>query len=440
MSALKARLGRVARSLPFRLVFAFAIVAFHLAAMTRVGRERLDYKFNESPDQAPVLQGAHGEGPLMQWDRLIVSRWDAVHYMGLGMRGYRFCKSKEELRPGESPDANPSCQLHFYPGYGLIGAAVASVLHVPIDYALFGVSMAACVALALMWTGKAMTDALGTDNAYLSFVLLNVFTSGFILVTIETEPCLMALSMGAFTCVARRWWLPAALLAGAASAIRITGVATGFSVCAVLLVTALRDHPRPGLPWLKTGALMAISGWGAIALLIFFGVRFGDPLAYAHSYEREYHMHASLSQVLFPDGRVLNQSIWAEPNDGLFVAAALLWFALGHRAGLRRFRVEGQVYWYTLYFATVGISLFGSVGNAFGGGARYMIAALPLFFAMAGVMRHKPVLLLLWLFMSTAHYYNTGICFYESQNRGDRFQRCGFARSFRTEELKAGRP
>jgi hypothetical protein len=440
MSAFKTRLGRVARSLPFRLVFALAIVAFHLVAMARLGRERLDYKFNESPDHAPMLLGAHGEGTIQEWDRLIVSRWDAQHYMGLGMRGYRFCKDKSELRPGEFPDSNPACQLHFYPGYGFLGAAVARVLQVPIDYALFGVSMVACAAIALMWTGKAMTDALGTDNAYLSLILMNAFTSAFILVTIETEPVLLALSMGAFVCLARRRWLAAALLAGAASAIRITGVATGFAVCAALLVTTLRDHPRPGPAWLKSVTLMAISGWGVLTIMTYFAVRFGDPMAYAHSYEREYHTHASLSQALFPDGRLLMQSLWAEPNDGVFLAAALLWFALGHRAGLGRFSVEGQAYWYTLYFATVGISAVGSVANAFGGAARYVLAALPLFFAMAAVMRHKPVVLALWLFMSLTHYYNGGICMYESQSRGDRAQRCTFARSFRSDDIKAGRP
>jgi hypothetical protein len=55
-------------------------------------------------------------------------------------------------------------------------------------------------------------------------------------------------------------------------------------------------------------------------------------------------------------------------------------------------------------------------------------------------LRGKPAALAIWLFLSLAHYYNGGICHYESQHRGDRGQRCGFARYFRSEELKATRP
>lgn len=440
MFGVRAWLGRVARTLPFRIAVALSIIAFHLAAMTHLGRERLGMQFNASPDNPPGFQGGRLDAGLERWDRLIVSRWDAAHYIALGLRGYRFCKDKAQLAPGEPPDSNGACQLHFYPGYPLLGAAVAAALKLPMDYALFGVSLVACFALSLMWTGRAMTRGLGVDKAYLSLFLLNVYSAAFIQIAIHTEGMLMALTMAAFVAMARRWWFAAALAAGAASAIRITGVGVGFAFCAAILVATLRDHPRPGLPWVKAGALMAVSGWGVMALMGYYWVRFGDPLVYAHSYQREYHHTANLWSTLFPDGRVLIQSIWAEPNDGVFLAAALLWFALGHRAGLRRFTLEGQVYWYVIYFGLVGISMVGSVDNAFSGCDRYMLTVLPLFFAMAGVMRHKPVVLALWIFMSATHYYNGEICFYESQRMGDRGPRCGFARNWRSEDLMHGKP
>jgi hypothetical protein len=425
-------------SLPFRLAFAAAIVAFHVVMLTRLGETRLGYKFNEAPGEAPALPNPGADMAPQRWDRLIVSRWDAQHYMAIGMRGYRFCKSKAQLRPGEMPDNGASCQLHFYPTYGFMGAAVVAATHVPIDYALFGISVAACVALTLMWTGKEITTPLGVGGAYLSLVLLNLFSTGFILVTIETEPCLMALSMGAFVCFQRRWLLPAALLAGAATAIRITGVATGFAFCAALLALTVEEHPRPSAAWARSALLMALSGWGILTLMGYYWARFGDPLIYAHSHEQAFQHSIGFWKTLFPEGRVLMQSLWAEPNDGMILAAVLLWFALGHREGLARFTREAQVFWYTLFFGIVAISMIGSVDYAFGGSARFMVTVLPVFFAMAGVMRKRPAVLALWLYMSTAHYYSGSMCFYESQRHPDRLHRCGFARFFRTEDIQGG--
>ncbi len=440
MFPLKVRLERLAQTLPFRIVVALAILAFHVAAMAHLGRDRLGLAFNASPNDPPAFHDDKPDQRIDRWDRLIVSRWDAEHYIGLGMRGYRFCKDKSQLRPGEAPDSGGPCQLNFYPGYPFLGAALVAALHLPIDCALFGVSMAACFALTLMWTGRTMTRALGVDKAYLALALLNIYSGAYILVTIETEPALMAFTMGAFLCMQRRWWLAGALLAGAASAIRITGVSAGFAFCAAILVVTLREHPRPSLAWAKSVGLMALSGWGVMALMGYFGYRFGDPLAYAHAYQRAYHHTANVWSAFLPDGRLLIQSIWAEPNDGIFLAAALLWFALGHRAGLSRFTREAQFYWYTLYFALMGITMIGSVDNAYGGCQRYTLTVLPLFFAMAAVLRRRPAALVLWAFMSFTHYYNGGMCFYESQRMGDRGQRCTFARNWRSEDLMNGKP
>jgi hypothetical protein len=422
------RLARLAQTLPFRLVVALVIVALHVFTMAHFGRERLGYPFNAAPGQPPALPSPKTDVAPERWDRLVVSRWDAQHYMALGMRGYRYCKERSQLRPGENPDDGAACQLHFYPTYGFLGAAVVAVTHAPIDYALFGISVFACIALTLMWTGKEITTPLGVGGAYLSLALLNSFTTGFVLVTIETEPCLMALTMGAFVCFQKRWLLPAALLAGAASAIRVTGVAAGLAFSAALFASTLREHPRVSVAWAKTAALVALSGWGLLALMGYYGVRFGDPLIYAHAHEAAYQHSVGLLKTLFPDGRTLMQSLWVSGNSGVFLAAALLWFALGHREGLRRFSFEAQVFWYTLFFAIVGISMVGSVDYSFGGSSRFMLTVLPLFFAMAGVMRRRPVVLALWVYLSAAHYYNGSICYYESQRLADRQQRCGFTK------------
>jgi hypothetical protein len=350
------------------------------------------------------------------------------------------CKAREQLGPGEHPDDDKRCELDFYPTYGWIGRGVMWATHLPIDYSLFAVSLVASFAFLLMWTSRTMIDGLGVAATYLSLVLFNAFTSGFTLVTVQTEPCLLALTLGAFLCLGRRWLLLGAVLAGAATAIRVSGVATGFAYCAALVVLTLREHPRPSSAWLTRAALLPLSGWGIMLLMGFYWHRFGDALIYAHAHERAFKYSVSLARVIFPDGRLLMQSIWAEPYEGLILASALLWFALGHRNGLARFPRDAKAFWYVLFFGVVGISMYGSAGCAYCGNSRYMLTALPIFFAMAALMMRRPVLLGLWLLMSTAHYYDGSLCFYVSQRHPERIERCSFPRHYRSWDIADGKP
>ena len=432
---MRSRLAALALTLPFRMVVAVAILSVHLAMATHLGHERFGYHFNDAPDSAPQFHQPAREPAPQHWERLVVSRWDSQHYIALGLRGYKACKSKSELLPGEHPDDNWACELNFYPTYGFLGAAVVAVSHLPMDYALFGISLAAGFVFILMWTGKAMVDGLGVANSYLSLLLLNVFSTGYGLVTLQTDCLFMALTLGTFVCLRKQWLAMGALTAGAATAIRISGVATGFAFCAWIVTVTWREGARPSRVWAWRGLLMALSGSGIMALMGYYAWRFGDPLIYSHAHGRSYHHAPDLMRIFVPDGRLLIQSIWAEPNEGLALVATLLWFALGHRAGLARFSAEAQAFWYALYFGIVGISMIGSSEYAYGGFSRYAVTVLPLFFAMAGVLRRKPVALALWLVMSSMHYYNGSLCFYVGQLHPERLQRCGFARYFRSDEL-----
>ncbi len=440
LSSVGQRLRVLAVWLPFRLVLAVAILATHLALMSHLGHERFDYPFNSAPNAAPALPPPGTDGVFANWNRLLVSRWDAQHYLAIGLRGYSGCKPRGKLLPGEFPDDLPACQLNFYPTYGFLGRAAARVTHAPIDWAMFGLSLLASVIFILMWTGKEMVEGLGLAQTYLSLLLFNTFTTGFTLVTVQTEPITMALTLGSFVCLRKRWFVLGSILAGGATAMRISGVATGFAFCAALLVVTWRDGRARKATWVGRALLLPLSGWGIIGLMTYYAWRFGDPLIYSHAHARAYHHTIAFTRALIPDGRLLLQSIWAEPNDGLFLAAALLWFALGHRAGLARFSVEAQVFWYTLFFGIVGISVIGSADLAYAGNTRYMLLVLPLFFAMAALMRRKPVLLGLWLLMSTAHYYNGSLCVYVGQNNPQLDHRCNFPKYYRTVDLARGLP
>ncbi|HEX3343433.1 MAG TPA: hypothetical protein VHS09_02620, partial [Polyangiaceae bacterium] len=235
MSDLRRIAARVAVSLPFRVAVAAACLLFHITMMTRVGRERFQYKFNEAPGRAPVFHHPESDAKPENWDRLVVARWDAQHYEAIALRGYSTCKDRSQLQSGDYPDDDRTCELDFYPTYGWVGAVVMKVTHLPVDYALYAVSLSASFLFLLLWTSRTMIDGLGLGLTYLSLLLLNLFDTAYTLVTVQTEPCVMVLTLGAFLCLRKRWLLVGALAAGAATSIRISGVATGFAYCAGLL-------------------------------------------------------------------------------------------------------------------------------------------------------------------------------------------------------------
>jgi len=153
--------------------------------------------------------------------------------------------------------------------------------------------------------------------------------------------------------------------------------------------------------------------WGQLALMAYHAHRFGDPLTYIHAHGQLFHHdHPGLSSLFPPDPDNIARSIDWPLHEGLWLAAALLWFALGHREALRRFGVAEQAFWYVAYFATVGIATVGMMPIMLAGMSRYLLLALPMFLAMAAAMRHRPALALVWIALSAWHYWNIDLCTY----------------------------
>jgi len=423
------RLRKLATTLPFRAAVAGFFLLVHLWAFEKIARERYDAtSFVGENTHAPEFVGPRDLVPK-DWGRLIVSRWDAQHYIELGLRGYSQCKQRNELKPDEYPDDEPRCQLNFFPTYGFIGAWVAQKLGTGIDYGLLAVSLVSSFVFMMLFTSRSVTKALGVWPTYLALILFNAFTTGFVLVTVQTEPLFLALSLGTYVCFERRWFLLAAFLAGLSSAVRITGVSVGLAFSVAMLFFTIAEKP-PRWVWGLRAFYCLLSGWGILLLMAYFQHRFGDPLIYSHAHGRAYHHHPSLDPIIHPDTRLIMQSIWGEPHDGVFLAGGLLWFALGHRKGLQRFSIPAQAFFYALFVGVVGIAMIGSSEYAYGGTTRYLIGALPLFFAMAGMMRNRPVVLAIWLYASIAHYWGGDLCNYVGMTEGSRIERCGFARHF----------
>jgi hypothetical protein len=390
--------------------------------MVHSGAERFDTKFNAFPGRPPAFTNPAVESAPARWNRLVVSRWDAGQYIELGLRGYKYCPPRAAMKP--PVEGTPTCNLSFYPTYGLLGRWLGLGGRIPIDYALFGISLVSSFVLLFLWTGPAVAERLGLGEAYLSLLLFNTFTTGFSLVSVQTEPLTLALTLGAFVALRRRWWLLAGLLAGATSAMRITGVATGAAAAAALIVETWSDRPARWPGWTRRAVALALCGAGAVAIMWVHHDRFGDALAYIHAHGKDFKHKTELSTLLDAKPEWLIRSMEQPLHEGVWLVLAVLWFLLGHRTALRRFRPSEQAFWYVLFVGVVGIAAVGQVAISFAGMNRYLLLALPLFFAMASVLRPRPIALCFWLLLSVWHYWQVDICTYTGGQGSHTLQVC----------------
>jgi len=397
-------------------------LVFHIVVLSALAKERFSIPFDSAPGAPPAFVNPAVDAIPLNWNRLIVSRWDSQHYISIGLRGYQYCAPRAELGPEHYPDSDVVCQLNFFPGYAFMGGALSKLFHVPIDYALFAVSLFTSYLAMFLWTSKEIVSALGGLVTLGSLVLLNFFTTGYELVTLQTEPPSLMLTLATFVLLERRRLVPAALCAGAAAIVRPTGIAVSAAFGLALLWKTYRERPA-----LRTViyrfALCLVAAWGLIGLFVFFQIRFGDALVYAHARFRYYHYMPNPLAVFAPSYRWLAQSLWAAPNEGMWFAAGLLWFALGHRAALAGFNATGKIFWYAIYFITVGISA-GQVSLGFSGMSRYMMLSVPMFFAMAATMRRTASAFVLWIVICLAHYWSVNACFYVGRGEPGFWQVC----------------
>lgn len=411
---------RVARNPWFRAAIAVAFVALHVATLSKMGADRFNRPFNTAPGTAPAFVGEgepmYGDSPA-HWNRLIVARWDAQHYMGLALRGFSLCP-KQDLRGANLAEIVKYCDFSFYPGYPVLGRIASLRGAIPIDYALLLVSLAASATFLFLWTSAPIREALGLEVTYLSLLVFNLFPTGFALATIQTEPCVLACTLGSIVSMARRRYLTAGVLAGAATAIRISGLATG-AACGVALVASLwLDRPRTRVAWFARIAAMPIAAWGIFAIMGFFWYRYSDPLLYLHAHDAAYVGQSTKDLWERFDSKfvflTINQESWHR-QEGILVAGCLLWLALGMRRAVAPFAGIVRLQLWTLTAVGAGLSLFGSWAVAFAGMNRYWLLVLPLFYAMAQVLRRAPAALVLWLALSSWAYWNMDLCDYVAQ-------------------------
>jgi hypothetical protein len=386
------------------------LVALHLVVVTHFGHEA-GFQFNQAPGEPPYYTDPMVEGAPYLWDRILTSRWDSVHYLALALRGYSTCTPRP-VPPNFLENAG-QCQLSFFPGYPALGWIASLGGRLPLDWVMLGISLLASVVFLYLWTHEALRRALGTRGCYLSLLAFNVFPPAFALVTIQTEPLVLAATLGCFIALATRRLTLSALLSGFATGIRITGVGIPVAYAFALfgLLYGERRKVTPGLA-LATFSRLALSAWGVIAMMAYHQWRFKDPLVYLHSHGRAFQHEPSLRSVFFPEPDLIHRSIAAFEHEGVWVGVSLLWLALGLRKTLRGFQLPARLFWIGLTLSTLGIAMPGSVGLAYAGMNRYLLLVIPLFFSIAAVGKRSVAAFVLWVALSAWNYYNVSLRFY----------------------------
>ncbi len=412
----RASLLRLFTSIPFRVAVSLACLLFHTLFFMALAADRMNLPFNAAPDSPPAFQYPDQPAPP-NWNRLIVSRWDSQHYIDILERGYSQCPP-EDLRGAALNPYLLRCGFNFYPGYGVVGRWVGALFGLPPDYALLAVSLFASFWFVFLWTGRAMTSTFGVMNTYLALLFFNVFTTGFTLVTIQTEPLTLLSALGAFVCLRRKWWLLGAAVAGMGGALRVTGGSIGAAYGIALLAHAIISRAdRPLIRWGRLVLAAPLCAWGQLAIFIYFGLKYKDPLLYVHAHSQSYSHGISLIDTILPSPTVAMRALTMGFHEGIFVFLALLFLGLGMRRALANFPAEEKMYWYALSLLVLAVGLIGSAGLAYLGMNRYLLLVLPMFFAMAVVFRKRPVAVAIWSIFSLWHAWNVDLCVFLAQQQ-----------------------
>jgi hypothetical protein len=414
---------RVAQTLVFRAAVAVIFLAVHLWAIHSFASSRLGLPFNRDAAHAPNFTNPRADLLPQHWDRLVVSRWDTANYIGLMLRGYKYCPARADMRRADLHPFLQYCKVDFYPGFAALGWIVSLGGRYPPDYALFVTSLIASFLVMMMWTSRAVVRALGVWGAYGSLIILNTYTTGFMLATPQTEPSALAFTLGAFLALEhRRFWL-GALLAGAASAMRINGSCVSLAYGLALLVEVYRNRPADVPAWLRRGAQALLAGWGQLFLSGYYWYRFHDPLIYSHSHQRAFGHSPTWRSLFYPDWTWIYGSL-REWHEVIYLFGMALMFALGHRAATVRFTPPGRVFLYAHFVTTFMVLLYGTADVFYAGTTRYTLVLLGGFFAAAMVLRRRPIALLLVVTANLWHYWYVDMCFYVYHFQPGAFSRC----------------
>lgn len=403
-------LGDLAGQMPFRIGVAVALVCLHLLVFDRAGHERLGIPFNSHPGEEPYYSdpdvqslGWHPRQPHY-WSRLVVSRWDAQHYIGFAIRGISSC-------PKDGRTAQDwqymQCGVGWLPAYGLIGGQIADIIHLPPDVTLLLMSCICAVIVSLIWTSRTIVDRIGKPAAWGTLIAFNAYPSAFYLVTPYTEAATFALVLGAYIMMTRQHWVIAGLMIGAATGLRVSAAAfsVGFGIAA--LIVAWRRRKAKSADWWHPIAGAALAGWGLMATFVWYKIALNEPWAYL----RARHAFGDTRQW----GRLFSLKFYvngftAQHADTVMLLGVYAAIALTFKELLKKFPLEELVYFGVATGLTIVLGV--AAVHEYWGLNRYLMACPLAFLGLGLIARRHFGLFVLWLLLCAGMYWHIEMCSY----------------------------
>lgn len=253
--------------------------------------------------------------------------FDSGHYLRIAEHGYEY-------------DPSEPSNVAFYPGYPLLGRAVAKATGCSVRVGLFVVAQVAFLAALALCSATLRSRP---NVRWPALLCLALWPAGICFRAAYSESLMLAALAALMLGFTRRWPpVVLALIAGAATGIRAVGVAASFAVFVHILLTAERHR------FLKAAVLAPVAFWGLLGYMLFQTVQFGEPLAFLQT-QRHWTVYTPEDQS--PFAKTLRLAI-AEP----------IWrsYDTGSQRRWTRFNDDdnpllGSAFWNPILFALAGV-------------------------------------------------------------------------------------
>lgn len=280
------------------------------------------------------------------------AHFDGIHYLRLIRNGYDDTGSQA-----------------FFPVYPLLIRTLS-----------FGGMDALIVAIVLNGIFLLSTVCLVTHNMkgrHITrfVVLLLAFPTSFYFLANYTESLFVLLVALFFHFNGRQKYLPAAIVAGVASATRLVGIFLSLA----LLIELIQNHRR----YYSSALLLLISTSGLLGYMYFLFARFGDPLMFMHVQSMFNNGRSGGDIILLPQViyRYLRIFVTAAPFSPLYLRA--VWEFVTFTLSL----VVLSIYRFHLNLSTIIFCLCAillpTLSGTFSSFPRYLLVCLPIFIVLA---------------------------------------------------------
>jgi hypothetical protein len=290
-------------------------------------------------------------------------QWDGRWYLRIVTGGY-----PAHLGSGTGVDAR---SVHaFFPLYPMTVRAVQAVLPVsPLSAALlvsWTVGAAACIVVWLV-----ACEVVGRDRAHRVALAFAFFPGAFVLSMAYAESVMVALSAACLLALMRRRWWLAGVAAALATATRPNALALVLA-CLVAAVLAWREHGD------RRGAIAVVMA--PVGIAAYFGylwMRTGSPLTWMHVERNGWGQATDFGVDTLRNISIFLHAPFADELTAIVVVGLAVTVVLARRFWKSRPPAILGAY-------TAGI-LFLCYSASYGGRPRFLLAAFPLLFPVAGL-------------------------------------------------------